>query len=74
MKLIGQLIIFISIAEVLINFSVSVILQNRVEFSFPLGISFSSLWFTIALGLFFILLSQSFSYAKKLQEENDLTV
>jgi hypothetical protein len=35
---------------------------------------FGSFWFILAIGLFFIFLSKVFENAKKLKEENELTV
>lgn len=74
LKLIGQLVIFTSLLEIAINFMLSLNVKGRAKFGISVESSYDSLWFTLALGLFFILLSQSFSYAKILQEENDLTV
>lgn len=74
LKLIGQLIIFTSIAEMAIDFLTMLLIENRARVGVTIESSFDSLWFTLALGLFFILLSKSFSYAGKLQEESDLTV
>lgn len=74
LKLIGQLIIFTSLAEMAIDFLMLLFIQNRARVGVTIESSFDSLWFTLALGLFFILLSKSFKYAGKLQEESDLTV
>lgn len=74
LNLIGQLTIIFSLAEVLIDFFLSLALDNRARIGISVENSFDSIWFTLALGLFFILLSKSFRYAKSLQEENDLTV
>ncbi|CAM4183544.1 DUF2975 domain-containing protein [Gillisia limnaea] len=73
LNLIGQLIIIFSLVEVMIDFFLSLTL-NKARIGISVENSFDSIWFTLALGLFFILLSKSFSYAKSLQEENDLTV
>lgn len=73
LNLIGQLIIIFSLTEVLTDFFLGLIL-NKARISVGIENSFDSIWFTLALGLFFILLSKSFRYAKGLQEENDLTV
>lgn len=74
LKLIGQLIIFTSLAEMAIDFLTMIFIENQPRVGITIESSFDSLWFTLSLGLFFILLSKSFSYAGKLQEENDLTV
>lgn len=71
---IGQLIIIFSLTEVIIDFFLSLTLNNKARIGVSVENSFDSIWFTLALGLFFILLSKSFRYAKSLQEENDLTV
>lgn len=74
LKLIGQLIIFTSLAEMAIDLLTLLFIKNKARPGVTIESSFDSLWFTLALGLFFILLSKSFSYAGKLQEESDLTV
>lgn len=74
LKLIGQLIILTSISEIGIKILMMFSIENRARLGVTIESSFDSLWFTLALGLFFILLSKSFSYAGKLQEENQLTV
>jgi hypothetical protein len=42
--------------------------------SLDMELSVNSFWFTLALGLFFILLSKVFEQAKNIKEENELTV
>lgn len=74
LKLIGQLIIITALAEVALNFILRLVLEQRASLGLDFDTSFNSLWFTLALGLFFILLSKSFRYARSLQEENELTV
>lgn len=74
LNLIGQLIVIFSLAEVLTDFFLSLALDNKARIGISVENTFDSIWFTLALGLFFILLSKSFTYAKSLQEENDLTV
>lgn len=74
LNLIGKLIIFTSISEIVINMLLAFSIQGKARVGISFENSFDSLWFTLALGLFFILLSQSFRHAKNLQEENDLTV
>ncbi len=73
LNLIGQLIIIFSLTEVLTDFFLSLSL-NKARIGISVENSFDSIWFTLALGLFFILLSKSFRYATGLQEENELTV
>ncbi len=74
LKLIGQLIILAALADVALNFILRLALKQGASVSLSFDTSLNSLWFTLALGLFFILLSKTFSYAKRLQEENELTV
>ncbi|UJH89957.1 DUF2975 domain-containing protein [Antarcticibacterium sp. 1MA-6-2] len=74
LKLIGQLIIITALAEVGLNFFLRLVLEQRASVGLRFETSFDSLWFSLALGLFFILLSKSFSYARSVQEENELTV
>lgn len=74
LKIIGNLIIIATITEVAIDFLLRLFLEQKTNIGIDLKPSFNSLWFTLALGLFFILLSKSFGYAKGLQEENELTV
>ncbi len=74
LKLIGQLLILGSLAEMVLDFVMKLTIENKAAVGINIDGSFDSLWFTLALGLFFILLSKSFSYAGILQEENELTV
>lgn len=74
LKSIGQLIIFTALAEVALDFFLRLVLEQRASVGLEFETSYNSLWFALALGLFFILLSKSFRYAKVLQEENELTV
>ncbi|MFO8146631.1 MAG: DUF2975 domain-containing protein [Gillisia sp.] len=74
LKLIGQLIIIGGLAEMVLAFVMKLIIENKATVGINIDSSFDSLWFQLALGLFFILLSKSFSFAGKLQDENDLTV
>ena len=74
LKLIGQLLIIGSLAEMVLDFVMKLSIENKASVGVNIDSSFDSLWFMLALGLFFILLSKSFSYAGKLQDENELTV
>lgn len=74
LNIIGKLIVIATITEVAIDFLLRLVLEQKANIGIDLKPSFSSIWFTLALGLFFILLSKSFSYANRLQEENELTV
>lgn len=74
LKLIGQLTIFTSIAEVILDFVINLSVEKEAQSVVIFDASFSSFWFTLALGLFFILLSRAFSYARTLQQESELIV
>ncbi|OEY72270.1 DUF2975 domain-containing protein [Salegentibacter salarius] len=68
-KLIGQLIIFITILNELFRFVYKVIFNKRIEINFD----HFNLWFVI-FGLFLIFLSKIFNQARIIKEENELTV
>lgn len=74
LNLIGQLIIIATLSEVALDFFLKLSVESRASVGLNFNASFSSFWFTLALGLFLILLSKSFRYARRLQEENELTV
>lgn len=74
LNLIGKLIIFITIWEVLITFFGRLLLESKAEIGITLDLSFGSFWFILAIGLFFIYLSKIFRNAKDIKEENELTV
>ena len=71
---IGNLIIGISVGKVVIDLLKNLFLENEISFGIEIGGDFGSFWFTLALGLFFIFLSQVFEKARLLKEDNDLTV
>ena len=68
-KLIGQLIIFITILNELFGIVYKVIFNNRIE----INVDHFNLWFVI-FGLFLIFLSKIFNQARIIKEENELTV
>ena len=70
----GQLIILATFFTPLINFISNLILKSKARISFEVELSMNSFWFTLAIGLFFILLSRVFQQAKNIKEENELTV
>lgn len=74
LNLTGQLIILATFVSPLINFVSTLILKNRARMGLEIELSMNSFWFTMAIGLFFILLSKVFENAKRIKEENDLTV
>ncbi|WP_079735650.1 DUF2975 domain-containing protein [Salegentibacter salegens] len=69
-KLIGQLIIFITIVDALSIFVFKAIFAGRMEINFDLF----DFWFVIGIGLFLIFLSKIFNQARIMKEENELTV
>ncbi|MCM4155232.1 DUF2975 domain-containing protein [Gramella sp. AN32] len=69
-KLIGQLIIAITIFDAITMFISRLIFQNRLK----VEVDLFEFWIIITIGLFMILLSTIFEKAKFYKEENDLTV
>jgi uncharacterized protein YacL len=69
-KLIGQLIITLTIVDSISSFVFETIFKNHLEIRFV----FFDFWFSISLGLFFVFLSNIFQKAKYYKEENELTV
>jgi hypothetical protein len=69
-KLIGQLIITLTIVDSISSFVFEAIFKNHLEIRFV----FFDFWFSISLGLFFVFLSNIFQKAKYYKEENELTV
>ena len=74
LKLVGQLIILITLAKGFLNFIGKILFESRVGIDLSMEFSFGSFWFILAIGLFFIYLSKIFKNAKFLKEENELTV
>lgn len=74
LNLIGKLIVFIALAEIALDFLIQILFDKKASVGIELDASFNSIWFTLAVGLFFILLSKAFTYAGHLQQENELTV
>lgn len=74
LNLAGQLIILVSLGEAALDFFVRLYTTNNARIGLQVEESFGSFWFSLALGMFFILLSKSFRYAKTLKEEQDLTI
>lgn len=70
LKLIGQLIIFITIIDAAFVIVSEAILYSRLE----VEIDLFDFWIVIAIGSFLIFLSKIFENAKNLKEENELTV
>lgn len=74
LRLIGQLLIVITILEGLIGFAGNLLLAGRITLRISAELSFGSIWFLLAIGLFFIYLSKIFNNARIMKEENELTV
>ncbi|MGB8704569.1 MAG: DUF2975 domain-containing protein [Gillisia sp.] len=73
LNLIGKLIVGLSLGKAILNFLVKFLLENDLDLSLKTGY-LDSLWFSLAIGLFFIYLSKIFENARILKEENDLTI
>ncbi len=74
LKIIGQLIILITILQGIVNFITPIIIEGEGTVGIKIDFSFGSFWFILAIGLFFTFLSKVFENAKNLKEENELTV
>lgn len=74
LNLTGQLIILASFISPILNFISAIILKSKARLGVNVELSMNSFWFTLAIGLFFILLSKVFLNAQEIKEENDLTV
>lgn len=74
LKLIGQLLIFTVLFEIILEFTLPMVFEREIKVGGAFDTSFNSIWFILAIGLFFLLLSKAFSYAKSLRQENELTV
>ncbi|PZW43962.1 Protein of unknown function (DUF2975) [Mesonia algae] len=71
---IGKLIIGITITEITVDFLLKIFYNNRIEASIKTSGLFENYFFIIAVGLFFIFLSEIFKIAKHHKQENELTV
>lgn len=69
-NLVGQLIIWLVIISSIAEFAMKLFFASRLE----VETSFPDFWLFLALGVFFIVLSQVFEKARLMREENDLTV
>jgi hypothetical protein len=70
LKLIGQLLIILTVVDNFFGYIFGLIFRDRLRISFDFG----EFWLIIALGLFLIFLSQIFEKARSFKEENELTV
>lgn len=69
---IGKIFIIVTIILNIIEFIFKVTTTQKAEIIVSSG--FDSFLFTIAIGLFFIIMSEVFKIAKKLKDENELTI
>lgn len=69
-SLVGQLIIWLVILSAVVEFVLKLFFVSRLE----VETSFPDFWLFLALGTFFIVLSQVFDKARLMREENELTV
>ena len=69
-NLVGQLIIWLVILSAVVEFVMKLIFDSRLE----VETNFPDFWLFLALGAFFIVLSQVFEKARLMREENDLTI
>lgn len=74
LNLVGQLILVITLGQAFTTFMGKILIEIKAEVALGVDFSFGSFWFILAIGLFFIYLSKIFENAKKLKEENELTV
>ena len=70
--IIGKIFIIITLVINSIEFVIKVTTTHKTEIVISSG--FDSFLFTIAIGLFFIIMSEVFKIAKNLKEENELTI
>ncbi|WAC00849.1 DUF2975 domain-containing protein [Lacinutrix neustonica] len=69
-KRIGQLLLVSGISAALISFSFYLFFKNSLTLNFGL----SPYLFMVCLGLFFLVLSETFKIAKTAKQENELTI
>lgn len=74
LNLIGQLIVIITLGHGLIDLLALIFFESKIRVGIEVDLSFTSFWFILAIGLFFIYLSRIFENARLLKEENELTV
>ncbi|TBW29869.1 DUF2975 domain-containing protein [Gramella sp. KN1008] len=69
-KIIGQLLILVTVIDTLFSFIFEIIFTDQVH----IKTGFMNFWLLIVLGLFFIFISQIFNKARLYKEENELTI
>ena len=77
MSRIGRLSIIVAFLDPMISFVHNLLAEDYENINISLkfgGEGFSSFWFVLALGLFFLYLGKIFENARILKEENELTV
>jgi uncharacterized membrane protein len=71
---IGRLVITVTLLTPLLEFLSDLFIGDHANLGIHFNLSFTSFWFLLAMGLFFIYLSKVFENARILKEENQLTV
>ncbi|SRR5690554_6470239 len=72
LSVIGRIFIIVTLITKTIEFTANLITERKTEIVLSSG--FDSFLFTIAIGLFFIIMSEVFKMVKNLKEENKLTI
>lgn len=71
---IGKIFIAVTLTLNILDFIYSVLFLKKLDIETHLSFGFDSMLFNIAIGLFFIIMSEVFKMAKNIKEENDLTI
>lgn len=71
---IGILVILTSIANLLFPILKGIFSTEKLRINLGISADFGSFWFSFALGLFFIFLSEVFEKARLLKEDQDYTI
>lgn len=71
---IGSLIIIITLSQGTLSFVGGLLPEGGSRLELGLDASFTSFWFILAIGLFFVYLSELFNNARLLKKENELTI
>lgn len=73
LNIIGKIFVVVALITGITSFSSSLFFNQHIELDLTSYFS-DSMLFNVAIGLFFMILSEVFKIAKNLKEENDLTV
>lgn len=73
LNIIGKIFVAVALMTGIPSFFYSVFFKQHIEFDLTSYFS-DSMLFNVAIGLFFMILSEVFKIAKNLKEENELTV